>query len=78
MIYIPDSSTKGMRLDAYLASVAEISRSAAARLIEAGEVTVDGTRVEKKYAVCEGNVIEPARSASAGGCNPLQWGDDRK
>ena len=48
----------GMRLDAYIASVSDLSRSAAARLIEAGSVTVNGRLAEKKHAIAEGDVIE--------------------
>ena len=58
MIYTPESGEIGMRLDAFVAMSAEISRSAAVKLIEAGEVTVDGRRVEKKHAVSAGECIE--------------------
>ena len=48
----------GMRLDAYIAAVSDLSRSAAARLIEAGSVTVNGRLAEKKRAIAEGEVVE--------------------
>ena len=41
----------GTRLDTYIAGCTGLSRSAAARLIEEGFVTVEGDRVPKKYAV---------------------------
>ena len=47
-----------MRLDAYIAAVSELSRSAAARLIESGSVTVGGKTVEKKRILTEGEVVE--------------------
>ena len=47
-----------MRLDAYIAAVSDLSRSAAARLIEAGSVTVNGGLAEKKRAIAEGDVVE--------------------
>ena len=48
----------GMRLDAYIAAVSELSRNAAARLIESGSVTVGGKTVEKKRILTEGEVVE--------------------
>ena len=48
----------GMRLDAYIAAVSDLSRSAAARLIESGSVTVNGRLAEKKRAIAEGDVVE--------------------
>ena len=47
-----------MRLDAYIAAVSDLSRSAAARLIEAGSVTVNGGLAEKKRAIADGDVVE--------------------
>lgn len=50
---------QGMRLDAVLGSLEEVaSRSAAARLIEEGLVTIDGSPAAKKYAVRAGERIE--------------------
>lgn len=48
----------GMRLDAYIAAVSDLSRSAAARLIESGSVTVNGRLAEKKRAIAEDDVVE--------------------
>ena len=48
----------GMRLDAYLASVTEMSRSAAARLADSGEIKRNGVPVLKKQIVSEGDIIE--------------------
>ena len=48
----------GLRLDAYISENTDLSRSAAARLIEEGDVTVFGNKVAKKYAVRPGDVIE--------------------
>ena len=58
MIYTPTEGEVGMRLDAFVATRADISRSAAVKLIEAGEVTVDGRRVEKKRTVARDEQIE--------------------
>lgn len=58
MIYTALDSDKGKRLDALCAEVAEITRSAAARLIEEGNVTVGGKTEPKKYTVKAGDVIE--------------------
>ncbi len=48
----------GMRADAYIASVTEMSRTAAARLLEAGDVTSDGRAVGKKDLLSSGMVLE--------------------
>ena len=58
MIYTASASDKGKRLDAYLAEVAELARSAAAKLIESGDVTVGGKKEEKKYQLKDGDEIE--------------------
>ncbi|MBR0450179.1 MAG: RNA pseudouridine synthase, partial [Clostridia bacterium] len=47
-----------MRLDAFVSEVSELSRSAAARLIEDGLVTVGGRAVQKKHPVSKNDVIE--------------------
>jgi len=51
MIYTVTDADKGKRLDAFLSEVADISRSAAAKLIEEEKVTVNGKIQPKKYAV---------------------------
>ena len=58
MNYTAKNTDAGKRLDAYAAEAAEITRSAAARLIEEGAVTVNGSSSIKKYLVKEGDVIE--------------------
>ncbi len=58
MIYEVKENSVGVRLDAFCAEVAEISRSAAAKLIEEGAVTVSGKTVPKKYAVKCGDAVE--------------------
>ena len=52
------SAESGMRLDSYIASFGDLSRSAAVKLIEGGEVLVNGAVKSKKYAVCEGDSVE--------------------
>lgn len=48
---------KGKRADAYLAEKMDISRSAAARLLESGCVTLEGKSVAKNYKLREGDVL---------------------
>ncbi|MBR2971402.1 MAG: RluA family pseudouridine synthase [Clostridia bacterium] len=57
MTYTVKSEDKGKRLDAYVAEATELSRSAAAKLIESGDVTVNGKKSEKKYPVKENDEI---------------------
>ncbi len=58
MIYTANDSDKGKRLDAFLSEVADISRSAAAKLIEDELATVNGMAQPKKYAVKSGDIID--------------------
>ena len=58
MTYTVKAEDKGKRLDAFLAEKTELSRSAAARLVESGAVTVSGVKREKRYSVKEGDEIE--------------------
>ena len=58
MIYTVTESEKGKRLDAFLSEVADISRSAAAKLIDEGLVRVNGRTQPKKYAVKPGDDID--------------------
>ena len=51
MILTADKASAGTRLDAYIAANSDISRSLAARLIEAGDVTVGGKAKDKKYKI---------------------------
>ncbi len=58
ILYTPDTSDVGSRLDAYLARVTGESRSAAVRAIDEGRVKISGATVTKKYAIRAGDVIE--------------------
>ena len=58
MIYIVADTDAGKRLDALAAEAAEITRSAAARLIEEGCIKVCGRVQAKKYSVKAGDEIE--------------------
>ena len=58
MIYTVTESDKGKRLDAIAAELGEITRSAAARLIDEGQITVGGRAQPKKYTVKAGDEIE--------------------
>ena len=58
MTYTVKAEDKGKRLDAFLAEKTELSRSAAARLVESGAVTVSGVKREKRYSVKEGDEVE--------------------
>ncbi len=58
MIYTVTEGDAGKRLDALCAEYADITRSAAARLIEEEAVTVSGRRQPKKYAARVGDEIE--------------------
>ena len=50
----------GTRLDQFVAKCADVTRSAAVRLIEEGSVSANGKAVAKNYKVCKGDVIEIA------------------
>lgn len=66
--HVVTDAEQGMRLDAMLGQLDFLpSRSAAARLIEDGFVTVDGSPAQKRYSVRAGERIEvevPLREAS--------------
>ena len=55
LIVAPEEA--GMRLDAFVASHTELSRSAAVRLIEGGLVTVSGRTADKKTPLAAGALI---------------------
>lgn len=59
-VYVVDISDDGKRLDSFLAERAEITRSACAKLIEAGNVAVNGTDVPKSFVVSAGASVEVA------------------
>ena len=58
MILTVEEKDKGQRLDAFIASASELSRSAAVRLIESGDATVNGAVVDKKYKLNLGDTVE--------------------
>lgn len=58
MSYTVDREHAGARLDAYVAEAAEITRSAAARLIEDGYVLVSGDKKAKNYKLREGEQVD--------------------
>ncbi len=58
MILTVEEFDSGKRLDALLSEKTELSRSAAARLAELGEVTVNGVPAAKKHTVKAGDKIE--------------------
>ena len=58
MICTVSEKDTGLRLDAYISSASELSRSAAAKLIEDGKALVNGKPQPKKYAVKLGDMIE--------------------
>ena len=58
MIFIAEEADKGKRLDAFIAEHTELTRSAAARLIEDGCVLVGGEAKAKKYALRTGERVE--------------------
>ena len=58
MIFRVSEESAGMRLDAWLAAEADITRSAAARLIEGGRVKLNGISAPKKYTVRAGDEAE--------------------
>lgn len=58
-IFVVTDEQVGMRLDAFVASQDEsISRSAAVRLCEQGDITVNGKTVKKNYAMRKGDEVE--------------------
>ena len=58
MTYTVEKDELGKRLDVLLSEIADISRSAAARLIEDGAVTVCLRKETKKYQVKLGDIID--------------------
>ena len=58
LVLTVDEKNNGLRLDACIASLSELSRSAASRLCEEGRVTVNGKSAGKKQTVRAGDTIE--------------------
>ena len=53
-----EEGDRGTRLDQFVATHADLTRSAAARLIEDGAVSVNGKTVAKNYKVAKGDAVE--------------------
>ena len=53
-----NNESVGVRLDVYVAEREKITRSASAKLIESGAVTVNGNAVAKNYKLREGDTVE--------------------
>ena len=53
-----EDADKGTRLDQFVATHTDLTRSAAARLIEDGAVTVNGKTVAKNYKIVGGDALE--------------------
>ena len=58
LVLTVDEKNNGLRLDACIASLSELSRSAASRLCEEGRVTLNGKSAGKKQTVRTGDTIE--------------------
>ncbi len=58
MIFTVEDDGTGVRIDAYIPKRSELSRSAVAKLIDEGNITVGGKVVTKKYSLKAGDVIE--------------------
>ena len=57
MIYPVDAAHAGVRADVFAAQVTGLSRSAAARLMDEGHITLGGKTVTKNTKLCEGDVL---------------------
>ena len=55
---VAQDTDKGTRLDQFVATAADLTRSAAARLIEDGAVTVNGKAAAKNYKMGKGDAVE--------------------
>lgn len=60
MNFVIDDKDRGKRLDTFVSENTELSRSAAARLIECGSITVGGMAVQKKYELKAGDSVSIA------------------
>lgn len=57
IVLIAKEEDRGKRLDAFVSEETELTRSAAVRLIEEGNITVNEKRVEKKQKMTPGDVV---------------------
>ena len=65
--------SKNQRLDAFLASSLDgLTRSQATRLIESGEVAVNGRAVSKSYKLAGGEDVLPVGAACMAHCG-VEW-----
>lgn len=55
--FVCDETSAGLRLDVFLSEYADMTRSAAQKLIEKGDVTVSGKTVAKNYKLRSGDEI---------------------
>ena len=58
MRYVITEKNVGMRLDSFISENTELSRNAAAKLIESGNITLFGKPTVKKYELRDGDEIE--------------------
>lgn len=58
LIFEVQADDAGTRLDQFIAARADLTRSAAARLIEEGAVTVNSKAVAKNYKIAKGDAVE--------------------
>ncbi|MBE6644775.1 MAG: RluA family pseudouridine synthase [Ruminococcaceae bacterium] len=58
MKYLVTEKDRGVRLDVFISENTELSRSAAAKLIESGDATVNGRQAVKKYEMQLGDSVE--------------------
>ena len=64
MLPVPDG-VDGMRVDAGVARILGLSRTVAAGLADAGDVTVDGVEVGKSYKLAAGSLLHVVLPAPA-------------
>ncbi len=57
MNFLCDETSAGLRLDVFLSEEADLTRSAAQKLIESGDVLVSGKPVSKNYKLKKGDTI---------------------
>ena len=58
MIYTVTENDAGKRLDTFVSEESELSRSAAAKLISSGGITVNGKPSVKKYELRCGDTVD--------------------
>ncbi len=58
MQFVCDEASAGLRLDVFLSEEADLTRSAAQKLIENGDATVSGEKVNKNYKLRSGDAVQ--------------------